>query len=66
MRTIDHPARARHSLFGWARERLRLCLRIGGMVIYYFTEGRRIRKAYKHCRENGETFWVDESMPGGR
>lgn len=66
MRTIDHPARTRHSLFGWVRERFRLSLRIGGMVLYYFTEGRRVRKAYKHCEASGDTFWVDESTPGER
>ena len=66
MRTIDHPARAGRSLLSWARERLRLAMRIGGMMLYYFTEGRRIRRAYQRCEQKGEKFWVDESMPGGR
>ena len=44
---------------------MRLALRIGGMVLFYFTEGRRIRKAYESCEERGDTFWVDDSMPGG-
>lgn len=66
MRTVDHPSRAGHSLHDWLGERLRLALRIGGMVFYYFTEGRRIRKAYERREASGETFWVDESMPEDR
>lgn len=62
MKTIESgPSRGR-SRFAGIREHIRLVMRIGGMLIHYFTTGRRVRQAYRRCEATGETYWVDEGL----
>ncbi len=62
MRTLESRASGVRSPFAAIREHLRLTLRIGGMLVHYFTAGRRVRKAYRQCEANGKTYWVDEEL----
>jgi len=60
MRTVDNPASEKQTRWQKLRSDVALLFRFAGMTLYYFTEGRRLRKAYRACEARGETFWVDE------
>ena len=34
--------------------------RLARMTLYYWTKGRRIRRAYHRCQVRGAIYWVDE------
>jgi hypothetical protein len=42
---------------------LRLLLRMGVMVIGYWTVGARLRRAYRRCQARGEVLWLDAEGP---
>lgn len=42
---------------------LRLLLRMGAMVIGYWTVGARLRRAYRRCQARGEVLWLDAEEP---
>lgn len=60
MRTVDNPASARQSRWQKLRSDAALLLRFAAMTLYYFTEGRRLRRIYRACEARGEVFWVDD------
>ena len=61
MRTVDHGDAHSHSLGARWRRNWALARRILGMLWFYFTEGRRVRKAYAACEREGRTYWVDKA-----
>jgi len=63
MRTVDNPASADQGLWNKLGTDLALMRRLAGMMLFYWTKGRRIRAAYRRCEASGETFWVDEASP---
>ena len=63
MRTVDQGDARSHSLPARLRRDWALVLRILGMLWFYFTEGRRVRRAYGACEREGKMYWVDR--PGG-
>ena len=59
LRTVDHADAGSHSRRArWRRNRA-LARRILGMLWFYFTAGRRVRKAYGACEREGRVYWVD-------
>ena len=59
LRTVGHADAASHGLLArWRRDRA-LARRILGMLWFYFTAGRRVRKAYGACEREGRVYWVD-------
>ena len=59
LRTVDHADTGSHSPRArWRRDRA-LARRILGMLWFYFTAGRRVRKAYGDCEREGRVYWVD-------
>ena len=59
LRTVDHAdADAQGVTARWGRDRA-LARRILGMLWFYFTAGRRVRKAYGACEREGRVYWVD-------
>ena len=63
MRTVDHADAPSHAPLSRIRRDWALARRILGMLWFYFTEGRRVRKAYRARSRQGQTYWVDR--PGG-
>ena len=59
MRTVDHEGARSHGLRTRIRRNWALARRILGMLWFYFTEGRRVRKAYAACEREKTTYWVD-------
>lgn len=59
LRTVDHADAGSQSLTArWRRDRA-LARRILGMLWFYFTAGRRVRRAYGDCEREGRVYWVD-------
>lgn len=59
LRTVDHADAVSLSLAArWRRDRA-LARRILGMLWFYFTTGRHVRKAYGDCEREGRVYWVD-------
>lgn len=62
MRTIDEQFTRRTGRWAvWWRD-LRLLIRIAQMLWAYFTDGSRIRRAYRRAQALGETYWLDEEL----
>ncbi len=59
MRTVDHADARSHTLRARAARDWALARRILRMLRFYFSEGRRVRKAYAACERRGRTYWVD-------
>ena len=59
LRTVDHADAASHGLPARARRDWVLARRILGMLWFYFTAGRRVRRAYGNCKREGRVYWVD-------
>lgn len=38
---------------------LRAIMQIIGLLIHYWTAGRKMRKEYQACQARGETYWLD-------
>lgn len=60
MRTVDNAASADQGRWVKLRNDAALLLRFAGMISYYFTAGRRLRRTYRECEARGQVFWVDE------
>lgn len=60
MRTVDNPASADQGLWKKLGTDLALMRRLAGMMLFYWTKGRKIRAAYRRCEASGETFWLDD------
>jgi hypothetical protein len=58
MRTLTPSAPAR-SLW----QDVRLLYRIGAMVLQYWVEGGRLRRAYRRCEARGCVLWLDALGP---
>ena len=60
MRTTE--TNTTEALNWWARLRLDFVslINLTKMIGYYWTAGRRIRKAYRECEARGEIYRVDE------
>lgn len=61
MRTVDHADARSHKLAARLARDWALARRILRMLWFYFTEGRRVRKAYADCEQAGRTYWVDRA-----
>lgn len=59
LRTVDHADAVSHGLTARWRRNWALARRILGMLWFYFTAGRRARKAYDTCERGGRVYWVD-------
>ena len=59
LRTVDHADADSHSVAARWRRDWALARRILGMVWFYFTAGRQVRKAYGDCESEGRVYWVD-------
>lgn len=59
LRTVDHADADPRSLTARWRLDWALVRRILGMLWFYFTTGRRVRKAYGDCERQGRVYWVD-------
>ncbi len=64
MRTVDHADPRAHSLAARLARDWALARRILRMLWFYFSEGRRVRKAYAACQQERRTYWVD--TPNGK
>ena len=42
---------------------LRLAYRIAAMVVQYWVQGGRLRRAYRRCEARGEVLWLDALGP---
>jgi len=63
MRTLDNQSPPDAGLLQSLRRDAALLLRFAGMLVYYLTEGRRIRREYRRCEARGEIYWLDEEPP---
>lgn len=59
LRTVDHADAVSQGLLARWRRDWALARRILGMLWFYFTAGRRVRKAYGDCEREGRVYWVD-------
>ena len=59
LRTVDHADAGSQSLTARRRRDWALARRIFGMLWFYFTAGRRVRRAYGDCEREGRMYWVD-------
>ena len=59
MRTVDHPDARSYTLAARLKRNWALAKRILNMLWFYFTEGRRVRRAYGSCEREGSIYWVD-------
>ena len=59
MRTLDEQNRDDFSASARLKRNLRLARRIAGMVLGYFTVGRRVRRRYRDAERRGEVYLVD-------
>ena len=59
LRTVDHAGAGSQGLAARWRRDWTLARRIAGMVWFYFTAGRRVRKAYGACERERRVYWVD-------
>ncbi|MCY3940410.1 MAG: hypothetical protein OXG29_04915 [Gammaproteobacteria bacterium] len=59
LRTVDHADADSQGLTERWRRDSALARRILGMLWFYFTAGRRVRKAYGDCEREGRVYWVD-------
>ena len=59
MRTVDHADAQSHSLKARLARDWALAKRLLRMLRFYFSEGRRVRKAYAACEREGSTYWID-------
>lgn len=60
MRTVDTAVEENLSRWQKLRADAALLMRFAGMILYYFTAGRRLRRIYRDCEARGEVFWVDD------
>ena len=60
MRTTESRIAGVLSVWGRLRRDLIFLTSLTKMIVYYWTAGRRIRKAYRQCQARGEVYWVDE------
>ncbi|HET7295427.1 MAG TPA: hypothetical protein VFM88_23635 [Vicinamibacteria bacterium] len=42
---------------------LQILRRIVAMIVSYWVDGGRLRRAYRGCEARGEVFWVDAGGP---
>ena len=61
MRTVDHADARSHAPTARLARDWALARRILRMLWFYFTEGRRVRKTYAACEQEGRTYWVDRA-----
>ena len=59
LRTVDHADAVSHGLPARVRRDWALARRVLGMLWFYFTAGRRVRRAYDDCEREGRMYWVD-------
>ena len=59
LRTVDQADGDSQSLMARRRRDWALARRILGMLWFYFTAGRHVRKAYGDCEREGRVYWVD-------
>lgn len=60
MRTIDNKSDINATFLKKMKHDMRLFVRIFQMLFYYWTTGRRVRKAYRQCEAQGKIYWLDE------
>ncbi len=63
MRTLDNQSVPDAGLWQSLRRDAALLLRFAGMLFFYLSEGRRIRREYRRCAARGEIYWLDEAPP---
>lgn len=63
MHTLDERASRSGGLLNRLRRDVRLLVSITRMLIQYFTEGGRVRKAYRQHIQRGDVLWLDEDGP---
>ena len=59
LRTVDHADADSQGVTARWRRDWALARRILDMLWFYFTAGRRVRKAYGACEREGRVYWVD-------
>jgi len=60
MRTTEIVSNEKLSWWRRCRRDLALLGNLIGMVVYYWTQGARLRRAYRECEARREILWVDD------
>ena len=63
MHTLDERASRSGGFLNRLKRDVTLLVSISRMLVQYFTEGRRIRNAYRRHIQRGDVLWLDEQGP---
>ncbi len=63
MHTLDERGSQSSGFFSKLRRDAALLLSIARMLRQYFTQGRKIRNAYRQHELRGDVLWLDEEGP---